>query len=78
MAEQEMKIFAFSIQGDESSWQLDMPTGAKVALQFQLDAEDIDEVQDFINYFEPKIKAHLTETSWAASGNGFQPDRSKR
>jgi hypothetical protein len=76
MTEQEMKVVAFAVQGEESNWQIDMPSGAKIALQFPLDLDDLDEVQDFINHFEDKIKAHMTDQSWSPSGNGFRPDRS--
>jgi hypothetical protein len=78
MAEQEMKVLAFSVHGEEANFQIDMPSGAKVALQFPLELDDMDEVQDFINYFEGKIRGHLTEQSWTPSGNGFTPDRSER
>lgn len=76
---EEMKIFGFQVQGEDSEWQIDMPSGAKLALRFKLDLEDMDTVHDFVNYFGSKVRAHLTEESWTPSdrvrGDGFLPDR---
>lgn len=77
MSDTEMKIFGFQVQGERIELQLDMPTGARVAVQFTMELDDLDAVQDFINHFEGKVKGHLTEKSWEPSGNGFDPDRRK-
>lgn len=74
---EEMKIVAFAVEGDKSNWQIIMPSGAQLALQFELEEpDDTDAVQDFINHMEAKIRAHLTERAWIPSNDGFTPDRS--
>ena len=72
---EEMRIVAFAVEGDKSNWQIVMPSGAQLALQFELELDDTDAVQDFINHMEGKIRAHLTERAWTPSNDGFTPDR---
>lgn len=78
--QQEMKIFGFQVQGEKIELQIDLPSGGRSALQFDMELDDLDAVQDFINHFEDKVKDHfrsVIDRSWEAPGNGFKPDRRK-
>jgi len=71
-----MKVYSFTIQGDKSAWQIELP-GTRIAMEFDLDLNGLDAVQDFIHKMEGEITARLTGRGWTPSSDGFVPDRRK-